>query len=150
MLEDYPLSACRYCLFNVLATIFQDKILQIHYLIFLSVAHCDARNSVSFSMSSHPEYIHSWNCLFPQHGYISSKSRLIETLHFQNQRTKISPPATITQLFIYMFTNSKKHSTATNQEHTRKAALRQCDLADDTPPRVGKITEKDYWEQEIR
>jgi len=54
------------------------------------------------------------------------------------------------QLFIYMFTNSKKHVTATNQQHTRKSTSRQCDPADDIPPRVGKITEKDYWEQEIR
>jgi len=48
------------------------------------------------------------------------------------------------QLFIYMFDNK------TNQQHTRKASFRQCDLADDTPPRVGKITEKDYWQQKIR
>ena len=54
------------------------------------------------------------------------------------------------QLFIYIFTNSKKYYTTTTQHHTRKFTLRQCDLADDTPPRVGKITEKGCWEKEIR
>jgi len=54
------------------------------------------------------------------------------------------------QLFIYMFTKSKTYFTSMNQQHTRNSSFRQCNLADDTPPRVGKVTEKDYWEQEIR
>jgi hypothetical protein len=42
------------------------------------------------------------------------------------------------KLFIYIFTNSKKHFTATNQQHTRKAMLRQCELAADTIPKSGE------------
>ena len=54
-LEDHILSDGRDCLFNVLAANVHNKILQIHYLVLLPVAHCDARNSVSFPRSFHRE-----------------------------------------------------------------------------------------------
>jgi hypothetical protein len=41
-------------------------------------------------------------------------------------------------MFIYIFTNSKKHFKPRNQKHTRNATLRQCELAADTPPKSGK------------
>ena len=58
-LEDHPLSDYRDCLFNVLATTVHNKILQFHYLLQLPVAHCDARNSVSFPRFFHREYVPS-------------------------------------------------------------------------------------------
>jgi len=87
-LEDYPLPAGRYSLRNVFAATVHNNILQIHYLFVLSFAQCEARNSVSFHMFAHREYVPSQNCLFPQHGNISSASQQTDTLHFQNQRTK--------------------------------------------------------------
>jgi len=44
----------------------------------------------------------------------------------------------ITQLFIYIFSNPKKRYTTTNQQHTGKNKLRQCELAADTPPKGGE------------
>jgi len=87
-LEDYLLSAGRYCLFNVLAATVHNNIFQFPYLILFPVAHCDARNSVSFPMSFHRESFPSSNCLFPQHGNISSASQQIDTLCIQNQSTR--------------------------------------------------------------
>jgi len=57
---------------------------------------------------------------------------------FSKPTYKISAGSTITQLFIYIFTNSKKHFTPTNQQNTRNATLRQCELAADTPPQSGE------------
>jgi hypothetical protein len=39
---------------------------------------------------------------------------------------------------IYIFTNSKKHFTATNQQNTRNATLRHCDVTADTLPKSGE------------
>jgi hypothetical protein len=58
-LEDHLLSDGRECLFNVLAAIDHITILQFRYLISLPVAQCNARNSVSFPMSFHREYVPS-------------------------------------------------------------------------------------------
>jgi len=53
-LEENPLSDGHDCLFKVLAATIHNKILQFHYL-----AHCDARNCVSFLRSFHREYVPS-------------------------------------------------------------------------------------------
>jgi len=58
-LEDCPLPAGRYYLFSVLAATLHNKILQFHYLFLLFVAQCEARNSVSFHMFFHREYVPS-------------------------------------------------------------------------------------------
>jgi hypothetical protein len=87
-LEDYPLPAGLYCLLTVLAATVHNEILQFHYLFVLSVAQCEARNSLFFHMFFHREYVPSQNCLFPQHGNNSIASQQPDTLHFQNQRTK--------------------------------------------------------------
>ena len=41
-------------------------------------------------------------------------------------------------MFTYIFSNSKKHFTPTNQKHTRNATLRQCKFKADNLPKSGE------------
>ena len=58
-LENHPLSDGSNCVFNVLANMAYNKILQFHYLIVFPVADCDAGNSVSFPKSFRREHVPS-------------------------------------------------------------------------------------------